>query len=280
MCATERWFSFVAIVVTTFLQGCHTIRITKIEVPPILKVGGSGELDCVWEEDNDHMYSIKWYQAAQEFYRYTPTSSEPIQIFDPPTLDVDGGRSWGGSVRITNVSQTATGPFHCEVSADGPTFHTASEQANLTVVDTPDEEPEIQGVESHYSSGDWIDINCTSRRSHPPAQLSFTVNNQPAPLGWTEPQRDTTDENGLTTSVLRLHFYLAPRLLQDGQARIRCQSEIPGVYEKWTEEVIMTSRPYHASVLDGATAGCSVTTFGSLWLLALLLFHSSNTPYL
>nr|XP_053652404.1 uncharacterized protein LOC128702257 [Cherax quadricarinatus] len=203
------------------LQGLRGIKITRVSVPAMLEVGGNGDLDCSWEEDTDHMYSIKWYQGAHEFYRYTPTFRNPIQVFPLPTLDVDLEKSWGGSVRITNVSLAAEGPFHCEVSADGPTFHTASDSASLTVVDLPDEEPAIKGVRSYYPPGSWVDITCISLRSKPPPILAFTINKQPVSLyssryntegprlynripGRLEPQFDQTDDRAEPLRKLRL----------------------------------------------------------------------------
>ncbi|XP_071535155.1 cell adhesion molecule 2-like [Panulirus ornatus] len=251
----RRWsLSWMLPVIAFLVQGSSTIRITRVRVPPTLEVGGQGDLDCTWQEDNDQMYSIKWYQGAHEFYRYTPTARNPVQIFDPPTLDVDREKSWGGSVRIANVSLAAEGPFHCEVSADGPTFHTASDAATVKIVDLPDGGPVIKGLRSHYLPGDWVDLTCVSRRSRPAPRLSFTINNQPASPGWLEPQGNQMDHEGLTTSSLQLRFSLRPRLLQDGDALVRCVSEIPGIHQQVTEEVITTRHPYHASVLGGGAA--------------------------
>lgn len=80
--------------------GGDGIRIVGVKVPKVLLVGGEGDLECRWETESDQMYSIKWYQDAHEFYRYTATSADPVQIFDPPTLDVDVslGRRWAGGI--------------------------------------------------------------------------------------------------------------------------------------------------------------------------------------
>ncbi|KAK7066671.1 hypothetical protein SK128_005278 [Halocaridina rubra] len=91
--------------------------------------------------------------------------------------------------------------------------------------------------------------------------------------GWLEPQRNRLEDEGLTTSSLRLHLTLTPRLLKDGQAVVRCKSLIPGAYEKVSEELLMTSRPYQASVLDGATAGCSTSGVHMICIVALLPFQ-------
>lgn len=254
------------------VQGGGSIRITRVRVPSWLEVGGQGDLDCWWEEDADHMYSIKWYQGAHEFYRYTPTARDPIQIFDPSTLDVDREKSWGGSVRIANVSLAAEGPFHCEVSADGPTFHTASDSATLTIIDLPDGAPVIEGVRSYYLAGDWVDLTCTSLKSKPAARLSFSINTEPASPGWLESQKDQLDGDGLTTSSLRLRFSLLPRLLQeDNQVRVECVSEISGVYRMATYDVLSTNPPYQASVLGG---GAAAGTHSSLALIFPLLLSS------
>ncbi|ROT80863.1 hypothetical protein C7M84_000377 [Penaeus vannamei] len=109
------------------------IRITRVKVPPLLKVGDEGDLDCMWEPEKDEMYSVKWYQEGHEFYRYTPSSRDPIQIFDPPTLDVDRESSWGQR-QDRQRDLGGRGSFHCEVSADAPTFHTASDTAHIRIV--------------------------------------------------------------------------------------------------------------------------------------------------
>nr|XP_027227271.1 uncharacterized protein LOC113819220 [Penaeus vannamei] len=66
-----------------------SIRITKVKVPNSIEVGSHGDLYCEWDEGQDQMYSVKWYQGANEFYRYTPAAKDPIQVFDLVSLDVD-----------------------------------------------------------------------------------------------------------------------------------------------------------------------------------------------
>ncbi|XP_042881726.1 uncharacterized protein LOC122259185 [Penaeus japonicus] len=250
--------------ITALLQDAATsIRITKVEVPPAIEVGSQGDLDCAWDEGQDQMYSVKWYQGANEFYRYTPAAKDPIQIFDLVSLDVDRQKSWGGTVRIANVTLAAGGLFHCEVSADGPTFHTASDYATLNVVDLPDGAPVISGLRSSYLPKDWVDLTCTSSRSKPAPKVSFRINAELAAPEWLEPQVDTLDSAGLTTSSRRLRFYLLPELLQDGDARLQCVAEIPQIYRQVTEDLLSTRPPYQASVLDASAA--SGTRIGS-WL--------------
>ncbi|XP_069164723.1 uncharacterized protein [Procambarus clarkii] len=248
---TQAWMAAMVLLA----QDTATIRITHVRVPETVEAGGEGDLECSWEEDSDNVYSIKWYQGAHEFYRYTPTAAHPVQIFDPPTLDVDKKKSWGGSVHIANVTTAAEGAFHCEVSADGPTFHTASAAATLMVLDLPDEGPVITGVRRQYLAGEGVDLLCTSHRARPAPHLSFTVNSQPASPGWLEPQADVGEAGELITSSLRLRFSLLPRLLRGGEVWVRCLAELPGVYQKETQAVLSTMPPYPASVLGGGATG-------------------------
>ncbi|XP_042233259.1 uncharacterized protein LOC121873666 [Homarus americanus] len=274
MVTRRRWSHSWMLAMVFLVQGTTTIRITGVRVPERVEAGGEGQLECSWQEELDHMYSIKWYQGAHEFYRYTPTAHDPVQIFDPPTLDVDKEKSWGGIVRVANVSLAAEGPFHCEVSADGPTFHTASDSSIMTVVDIPEGAPVISGVRSQYLVDDLVDLTCTSRRSRPPPDLSFTINTQQVLAEWVEPQTDVVDEEGLTTSSLRMQFSLMPGLLRHGEVRVRCVSEIPGIYRQESYDVLTTRQPYHASVLGGgATPGIrpSLVSVSQVIVLALLL---------
>ncbi|XP_050726494.1 uncharacterized protein LOC127003629, partial [Eriocheir sinensis] len=264
--------------------GGDGIRITRVDVPQTMEVGGEGQLFCSWEEDTDKMYSIKWYQGAQEFYRFTPNARDQVQIFDPVNLDVDRAKSREGNVWIANVSLDAEGLYHCEVSADGPTFHTASDSAQLTVVDLPDGAPVISGVRSQYLPGDWVDLTCTSAKSKPAAILNFTVNTNPAPTGWLETQVDKEDDDRLFTSKLRLRFSLLPNLLEEeaGSLKVRCTAEIPGVYLQIAQDVLTTRPPYQAPVLgSSAPAGprCYLATL-LLLLLLLLLLPWPATPHL
>ncbi|KAK8386406.1 hypothetical protein O3P69_010818 [Scylla paramamosain] len=268
--ACGRWRGAWVLAATLLIQGGVTIRITRVKVPPTLEVGGAGELECVWEEERDHIYSIKWYQGPHEFYRYTPTAPQPVQIFDPPTLDVDRERSWEGIVRVANVSLAAEGLFHCEVSADAPTFHTASDSASMKVVDLPDAAPLIKGVRVQYLPSDWVDLTCTSGRSRPAVTLAFTLNGAPVSESWLEPPENVKDQDGLTTSSLRLRFSLQSSLLREGEGHVTCVAEIPNSYRQETHAVLTTRPPYHASVLGaGPTTGVRPTAASTCLLVAV-----------
>ncbi|KAG7167839.1 putative immunoglobulin-like 7 [Homarus americanus] len=149
-------------------------------------------------------------------------------------------KSWGGKVRVVNVSLAAEGPFHY----------------------LPDGRPVITGIKSQYLVMDWVDLTCTSRRSRPPPTLTFTINKQPV---------NQHDHDGLSTSSLRLRFSLLPRLLQEGDAVVLCISKIPGIYEQMVQEVLTTNPPYHASVLGGGAAPGQATTVASTATLVISL---------
>ncbi|XP_064097973.1 uncharacterized protein LOC135209212 [Macrobrachium nipponense] len=272
-------FVIVLVATVTLLQGvAQGIRITEIVVPDMIVAGGIGDLECRWKEDGDKLYSVKWYQAAEEFYRYTPKAYPQLMIFDTPTLDVDVKRSLGGHVVIANVTLDASGPFLCEVSADSPTFHTDSRQANLSVVDLPDTRPIISGVKRPYLPGDWVDITCTSKRSKPPPELSFTIDNEPAQAGWIEPQVDYTDSEGLSDSVLRMRLPLLPKILKGvGYAKVRCSSAIADIYREESFDVLTTISPFHDSVLGGAaradgSQGFCLRVISAMMLVAFAFF--------
>ncbi|XP_069996759.1 uncharacterized protein [Penaeus vannamei] len=129
--------------------------------------------------------------------------------------------------------------------------------------DLPDGAPVITGLRSSYVARDWVDLTCTSRRSKPAPRVSFRINGDMAAPEWLEPQVDTVDSAGLTTSSRRLRFYLLPELLRDGDARLQCIAEIPHIYNQVTEDLLSTRPPYQASVLDASAA--SGTRIGS-WL--------------
>ncbi|XP_045137532.1 uncharacterized protein LOC123519905 isoform X2 [Portunus trituberculatus] len=266
--------------------GASCIRITKVKVPAAVEIGGAAELDCEWEREGDTMYSIKWYQGSTEFYRYTPSAQKQIQIFEPTTLDVDRARSSGGSVRVANITVEAEGPFHCEVSAEGPTFHTASDSAKMWVVALPNQGPIVNGVKGHYQVRDWVDLTCISPRSRPAPRLTFTINGSPASEGWLEKQKTTRGGEGRSISSLRLRFSLLPRLLQEGRALVTCLAEIPKLWQRETQVALSTRPSYQASVrgtTDGGGAGGggggdggSSSLLFLLLLLLLLLFSQRH----
>ncbi|XP_050689032.1 uncharacterized protein LOC126981638 [Eriocheir sinensis] len=253
--------------------GC--IRITRVRVPPTVEVGGAAELDCEWEQEGDVMYSIKWYQGSNEFYRYTPSTPRQVQIFDPDTLDVDADKSWGGSVRVSNITLQAEGPFHCEVSAEAPTFHTASDSARMRVVALPEGGPVVTGVKGHYQVGDWVDLTCSAPTSRPPPTLSYTINGTPATPGWVEKQKNLRASGGRSNSSLRLRFSLLSRLLEEGSARVTCVAEVPGLWRREARVALSTRPSYQASVRGGGGGGGGTSGGG-----AVVKGTSSSLPFL
>ena len=46
----------------------------RVVVPSVVKAGKSVALKCLYEEDGDKLYSLKWWRGDDQFYQYVPPS--------------------------------------------------------------------------------------------------------------------------------------------------------------------------------------------------------------
>ena len=45
---------------------------------------------CLFETGKgEQLYSLKWYRDESEFFRYTPTETDKIQVFEIPGIKID-----------------------------------------------------------------------------------------------------------------------------------------------------------------------------------------------
>lgn len=58
-------------------------------VPPHEIKGKKVELECQYDLEGDHLYSVKWYKGIKEFFRYVPADNPPIQVFNLPGVSID-----------------------------------------------------------------------------------------------------------------------------------------------------------------------------------------------
>ena len=81
---------------------------------------------------------------------------------------------------LKRVSMNNSGIYTCEASTEAPFFKTVSGHGEMTVIDLPDTKPHIQGGEVRgHRVGQWLDLNCSSPNSNPPAELKWYINNEP-----------------------------------------------------------------------------------------------------
>nr|CAD7264347.1 unnamed protein product [Timema shepardi] len=71
-------------------QGVHASRPSvHLVLPPVVAVGSSATLLCLFDLEKDPLYSVKWYRGNFEFYRYVPKERPPGRAFSFPGLFVD-----------------------------------------------------------------------------------------------------------------------------------------------------------------------------------------------
>ncbi|XP_042882919.1 uncharacterized protein LOC122259970 [Penaeus japonicus] len=160
----------------------HTIaaglRVTEVEVPRYLIVGQSATLRCHVALEGEVLYSLKWWKDGRQFYQYIPQNNPPAVVFTVPGITINPAKSGLDEVELMDVQGSSSGQYRCEVVAESPTFTTHVLSANMTIVDTPDSNPRVSGLEATYREGEPIALNCTSLRSRPPAKLAWSNNNQ------------------------------------------------------------------------------------------------------
>ncbi|GBM18745.1 hypothetical protein AVEN_44304-1 [Araneus ventricosus] len=80
-----------------------------LDVPSAVNHGESVELSCIYELENDRLYSIKWYRNDVEFYRYVPNDWPPGQFLPLPGVRVDVSMNIESFVAFSDVSWSGMG---------------------------------------------------------------------------------------------------------------------------------------------------------------------------
>ena len=69
---------------------CDALKVTGFRVPSLALLGSDVELDCAFSAArNAKLYSVKWYQNHEEFYRYMFAERTPVTAFSRPGINVD-----------------------------------------------------------------------------------------------------------------------------------------------------------------------------------------------
>ncbi|XP_076659308.1 uncharacterized protein LOC143362763 [Halictus rubicundus] len=230
------------------ISGASCLRDVSLEiVPEAVQRGQKAILRCHYDLEEAPLYSLKWYRGRHEFYRFTPSEVPSTKIFDISGIHVDVANSNKSQVTLRDVDFGLSGTFICEVTADAPTFSTASESKNLTVVYLPGGAPTIVSERERYDQGDTLRANCSLPPSTPPAHLSFTLNNvavdsntkhqpqQYPPQKWDRndsashvDQPENLQWIEITVNLQQFHF-------SNGQLNLRCSAQIPGIYSAVSE---------------------------------------------
>ncbi|XP_076274302.1 cell adhesion molecule 2-like isoform X2 [Rhynchophorus ferrugineus] len=193
----------VVLVLGILIQGVVTLKLLDLRIPTHAIRNQNVRMECNYDLGDETLYSVKWYKDGNEFYRYVPRNMPPSQVFTLLGVTVDLHNSTNNSVVLTSVQLSSTGLYRCEVSGEAPYFETVTDHTHMTVVALPESGPKITGGKPRYQAGDTVNVNCTSGRSKPAAQLNWMINGEPAdPKFLRGPDFIVTGREGLETTVL------------------------------------------------------------------------------
>ncbi|XP_054277274.1 uncharacterized protein LOC128996162 [Macrosteles quadrilineatus] len=251
-----------------FSGDASSLKGLRLVVPEAVRSGEMVRLACNYDLEGAFLYSIKWYRAEEEFYRYLPKEAPPTRVFPLPGIHVDVSRSDDRIVTLLNVDRRSTGEFKCEVSADAPLFHTEIQSATLRVVDVPVGEPEISTKKVRYSSGEQIQVNCTAPPSSPAVNISWYLNNHLEE----EAQYTVYSQDGLEQALSFLSLEA-----DTGKLHLKCEATMYHLYRGVSELELWQEPPRPASVLGPGHSGTPRRLHDRLLLILLLCFIQLTT---
>lgn len=224
------------IVTVAMAELCSSLEMISVDVPRYPAVRGRALLVCNYDLGKDRLYSVKWYKDQNEFYRFVPKDNPPSQVFNVPWISVDKHQSNNRVVALRDLTLGATGVYTCEASSEAPRFKTISGAGSMQVLDLPDSRPLITGANLRgYRVEDWLDVNCTSPKSKPPALLKWYINNEKVDPSYVSAIPPMTEPGGLYTARLRLRFKLKRQHFIQGHVSIKCTAMIYTEYFESSE---------------------------------------------
>lgn len=213
-----------------FVEGPSGLSNLRVSVPSIVLRGDTTTFNCSWDmEPRDKVWAVKWYRGNFEIFRYIADEQPPTKVFKLDNFDVDGLLSDGRTLFLRNVNFHNSGSYSCEVVADS-TFLTLIKSAHMQVVDLPDEKPRITGIKEKYQIGETLEALCTSWQSHPPANLSWFINEEKARDDYLRPQKIREEYDDTFTSVMGLRFEISRHHFKAGVIKLKCSSSLLTIY--------------------------------------------------
>ncbi|XP_066985412.1 uncharacterized protein [Macrobrachium rosenbergii] len=216
--------SFLCLLI--LLQAGYGIHVDRVVVPEMVQLGGNATLECWYREDGDKLYSLKWWRGDDQFYQYLPPDRRHFRVTGvhvdmeaTASLNNKYGPSGVEIVVLDRVGLDTGGVFKCEVLADN-NFRTEYQEANMTVVRTPEGPPEIMMSSDiqrdNITVGQKLSLNCSSPLANPPSSLTWYINSRLVNSSWvtTFPPRY---RHYLAQTISRLEFVVSEQLLLPGR---------------------------------------------------------------
>ncbi|XP_049799236.1 uncharacterized protein LOC126234571 [Schistocerca nitens] len=265
------------LLVAVYAAAAGALQLRRLSVPQYKVRGDMALLQCLYDLEDDALYSVKWYKDDEEFYRYVPRSHPPQHSYKIDGVKVDNQLSDDKQVVLRSVNLKSTGEYRCEVSAEAPSFASAQQEAHMEVVSLPKDGPHIFGEERLYQVGDEISLNCTSGRSYPASVIKWFINDKEVPgddprLEAHPPQRHA---HGLVSSSLGLRFAVSGAHFVSGSMKLRCVAEVaPVLWQGDSESVVQRVTPPPNTVREALflVRGTSTVNSGSAVIVALMYY--------
>ncbi|CAL1289414.1 unnamed protein product [Larinioides sclopetarius] len=138
--------------------------------------------------------------------------------------------------------------------------------------------PSISGERGRYGVGDIVDINCTSAKSQPPAELHWYINDREAKPEYLMPLEPIFYKDGMISTRLRLRFTVKHRHFQTNEMRLRCTATLSEV-KKMSSEALEAEiseqqmSDLHVDFNTGAVSSKSLQRFeeyNPVWVVLFL----------
>lgn len=100
-------------------------------------------IDCQYDLEGNQLYDVKWYKDGQQFFRCLPNGDTTNYTVEGIHLSIeDTPRIGSCPVTLTRLSSKTNGEFKCEVTAERPSFDSATKSIKFRVLEPPS--PRVQ----------------------------------------------------------------------------------------------------------------------------------------
>ncbi|XP_043470000.1 uncharacterized protein LOC122503498 [Leptopilina heterotoma] len=281
-----RFLLLAAVLQISLIKVGRALHIVSFDVPSIIDPRAEViNLLCDYDLDGSELYSVQWYKDGNEFFKFTPFSNPPGYFYDGSNIFVDIKQSDEKRVTIVNKNRRGgtnlAGTYACEVSTEAPLFLTTYVEANMSVAVPPKSAPVVDGLRPYYEVGDIMRAECTSAPSHPPAVLTFLLNEKEVSQSSTEYTQNDVHVVGnyATTTHQEFSLLLEQEHFQNGRLTVTCEAsfvEMPLLKTLRTKKIVTlisnNKNNAQANVLFDTVKSTASSMHYNMYVVSFLIF--------